>query len=44
MPQDDTMKAFTLVKTTGDFKPGPDCWHPTKLVDLASESPSRSRR
>ena len=29
----DTMRALTLHKTPGDFKPGPSCWHPVQLSD-----------
>ncbi|ORY84706.1 hypothetical protein BCR35DRAFT_303044 [Leucosporidium creatinivorum] len=43
MPQDDTMKALTLVKTTGDFKPGPNCYHPAKLVDLPIPVPGEGQ-
>ncbi|GAA5929716.1 quinone oxidoreductase family protein [Sporobolomyces koalae] len=34
------MKALTLHKTEGEFKPGPDVWHPIKLEDLPVPTPA----
>lgn len=34
------MKALVLVKTEGDFKPGPRCYHPAPVLDLPVPVPS----
>jgi len=34
------MKALTLHKTEGDFKPG-SCWHPIKLEDVPVPTPQQ---
>lgn len=35
-----TMRALTLHKTSSDFKPGPECYHPTNLSDVPRPTPS----
>ncbi|GAA6010903.1 hypothetical protein JCM10207_003982 [Rhodosporidiobolus poonsookiae] len=34
-----SMKALVLVKTDGDFKPGPHLWHPVEITDVPVPTP-----
>ncbi|GAA5829451.1 hypothetical protein JCM3766R1_001103 [Sporobolomyces carnicolor] len=37
------MKALTLHQTEGEFKPGPDVWHPIKLEQVPVPTPERDQ-
>lgn len=39
----ETMKALTLHQTEGEFKPGPDVWHPIKLEQVPVPTPERGQ-
>ncbi|GAA6017805.1 hypothetical protein JCM11491_004626 [Sporobolomyces phaffii] len=39
----DTMRALTLHQTEGEFKPGPDVWHPIKLEDVPIPTPNEGQ-
>ncbi|GAA5879895.1 hypothetical protein JCM5296_001594 [Sporobolomyces johnsonii] len=39
MSNPSSMKALCLLKTDGDFKPGPDVWHPVRVLELPVPTP-----